>query len=210
MLTPGATTKMKTLVAATLLALCLLPATTQAGATFDEALPSFTQANNYKMVFNSGTTSSAAANNTKRPVATNNAGHSPFENATLNMRVVNVEPCGVIAAHIHPRATEHLYMMKGSVEVGMFVESGNAVYVTPKEGEGVVIPQGTVHYVRNVGCRVSQYVVALDDPNPGVLFVGQALVGFPRSVIDNAFDGKFPMASKGNQYLLSKPYCNCK
>src|SRR6185437_14526078 len=90
--------------------------------------------------------------------ATIKAGHSPFDQYVLQMRDVTIEPCGVIAMHIHPRGTEQGYVIKGAIEFGMFLENGTVVYATPKEGEGIIVPQGTVHYARNVVCETSHIV----------------------------------------------------
>lgn len=132
-----------------------------------------------------------------------------FSPAGIPMKRVTIEPCGVIGAHIHPRGTEWGYVISGSFEFGIFLENGTHLAVTYNPGEGVVIPQGSVHYARNTGCINAEIVVVFDHPNPGVVYVGQALSSFPSVYVDSVINcGSQGFNVSTNQFRLKKS-CTC-
>lgn len=101
-------------------------------------------------------------------------------------------------------------MHAGAIEFGMFLESGQRLDVTYEAGEGVVVPQGTVHFARNTVCKKSEIVVIFDHPNPAVMYVGAALSAFPQDYLTSAFDtgyDAFPTANP-NQFFAKECACN--
>ncbi|GLC45140.1 hypothetical protein PLESTB_000431100 [Pleodorina starrii] len=91
----------------------------------------------------------------------------------------------------------------------MFLENGTRLAVAYEAGVGVVIPQGTVHFARNLVCTRSEIVVIFDHPEPGVVYAGEALAGFPPTYLRSAFKGgKFPSDITGNQFIDKS--CSCK
>lgn len=89
----------------------------------------------------------------------------------------------------------------------MFLESGVRLDVTYVAGEGVVVPQGTVHFARNASCKRAEIVVIFDHPDPAVMYVGTAIAAFPQSYLTSAFDiNAFPAASP-NQFFDKTCMC---
>lgn len=98
-------------------------------------------------------------------------------------------------------------MHAGAIEFGMSLESGKRLDVTYEAGEGVVVPQGTVHFARNAACKKSEIVVIFDHPDPAVMYVGTALAAFPQSYLTSAFDtDEFPEAL-ANQFYARECAC---
>lgn len=57
--------------------------------------------------------------------------------------IYNFQPCGVVAAHVHPRADENVFVLSGTADVGFVDEAGNFTRNAALEaGTGFVIPQG--------------------------------------------------------------------
>lgn len=132
-----------------------------------------------------------------------------FSPTAIQMKRVTIEPCGVIGAHIHPRGTEWGYIISGNFEFGIFLENGTHLPVFYSPGEGVVIPQGSVHYARNTGCSNAEIVVIFDHPSPSVVYVGQALSTFEPVYVDSAIScGSQSFGVSPNQFRLKKG-CNC-
>ena len=88
----------------------------------------------------------------------------------------------------------------------MFLENTSSLAVTFNAGEGVTVPQGTVHYARNAACNDSEIVVVFDHPDPATVYVGQALTQFPPAYLDSAFDNS-PGNFTDNQFIISP--CDC-
>lgn len=66
--------------------------------------------------------------------------------------------------HTHPRATEILYAVNGTLTSGTIGENGSRfVFNTIYPGQASVFPQGSVHYQSNEGCEpmtfVCEYIV---------------------------------------------------
>ncbi|CAI0460382.1 unnamed protein product [Linum tenue] len=69
------------------------------------------------------------------------------------MARIDYAPWGIVAPHYHPRATEILTVIEGSLEVG-FVTSNPDNRLFSKilqKGDVFVFPVGLVHFQRNIG-----------------------------------------------------------
>lgn len=63
-------------------------------------------------------------------------------------------------------------------------------------------PTGTVHFVRNANKHgASRFLQLFDHPGAGAVFVGPALLGMPRDILDSAFTSAFPAAVSGNPFF---------
>ena len=174
-----------------------------AGAVFEVAKPIETAPNDFKIVFGQ----TPAPPNMPAPPATLNNGVTVFNETALQMTSITIAPCGVIGAHIHPRATEYGYVISGAVELELFLEDASHVAVTYKAGEGFIIPQGTIHYVRNPTCSPSEVIAVFDHPNPATSFAGQALRSFSPDYLGAAFQN-FPPTDPGNVFYERS--CGCQ
>lgn len=61
--------------------------------------------------------------------------------------------------HTHPRATEILYAVNGTLTSGTIGENGSRfVFNTVHTGQATVFPVGSVHYQSNEGCEPMTFV----------------------------------------------------
>ncbi|KAJ4837506.1 hypothetical protein Tsubulata_049228 [Turnera subulata] len=111
----------------------------------------------------------------------------------ISMARIDFAPLGLNPPHTHPRATEILTVMEGSLLVG-FVTSNPDNRVISKEiqkGDVFVFPQGLVHFQQNVGNKDAVAVVALSSQNPGVITIANTLFGsnpkIPSEILAKAF-----------------------
>ncbi|GBG77771.1 hypothetical protein CBR_g24218 [Chara braunii] len=100
-------------------------------------------------------------------------------------------PCGQNPPHLHPRAAELLYVIKGNLTVGL-VDSSENLYVNDlKAGDVAVFPRGLVHWQQNLSKEETIAILAFTDSNPGVVAVNRALfsskVNVPDYVLQTAF-----------------------
>ncbi|XP_071718155.1 putative germin-like protein 2-1 [Rutidosis leptorrhynchoides] len=97
---------------------------------------------------------------------------------TLGISISRIDfaPGGIISPHTVPRATQIMTVIKGSLQVG-FVTSNPLLrlFTTVLEkGDVFVIPQGLVHFLKNVGHEYAFAIAAFNSQNPGVITIGNA------------------------------------
>ncbi|KAG9440152.1 hypothetical protein H6P81_020317 [Aristolochia fimbriata] len=109
----------------------------------------------------------------------------------LSMNRVDYAPGGVVIPHTHPRATELVLVLKGSVYMG-FVSSTNVLYSkVVKPGELFVIPTGLIHFQQNVGKGMAKAVAVFNSQNGGASLLSPGLFGatpeIPSGILARAF-----------------------
>ena len=58
-------------------------------------------------------------------------------------------PCGMNTPHTHPRATEFLYLVNGTLQNGMITETGSRFIVNNiTGGQGILLPQVRKEHLR--------------------------------------------------------------
>ncbi|XP_073048251.1 putative germin-like protein 2-1 [Primulina eburnea] len=98
---------------------------------------------------------------------------------TLGISTVRVDyaPGGVVPPHRHPRASEILTVLEGTVFVG-FVTSdpeNRLVSKTLDKGDVFVIPFGLIHFQQNVGQGNAVTMAFLSSQNPGVIAIANTV-----------------------------------
>ncbi|VFQ96491.1 unnamed protein product [Cuscuta campestris] len=84
---------------------------------------------------------------------------------------------GVNVPHLHPRATETMFVLEGRIYSG-FVDSSNRVFARVLErGEVMVFPRGLVHFQMNVGDSPAAILGSFNSQNPGLVKLPIALFG---------------------------------
>jgi quercetin dioxygenase-like cupin family protein len=123
-----------------------------------------------------GNTSNAVGSKVTPVTATQIAGLN-----TLGISIVRIDyaPWGINPPHTHPRATEILTVLEGSLEVGFVTTNPENRHITKvlQKGDVFVFPVGLIHYQRNVGNRNVIAIAALSSQNPGVITIANAVFG---------------------------------
>lgn len=71
----------------------------------------------------------------------------------MAMTIGFLGPCGMNTPHTHPRATEMLYVVNGTLSSGMIAENGaRFVFNTLEAGSAMLFPKGSIHFQQNEGC----------------------------------------------------------
>jgi quercetin dioxygenase-like cupin family protein len=92
---------------------------------------------------------------------------------------------GVVPLHTHPRASELIVVIEGTLLAG-FVSNNNVAYIKKLyKGDVMVFPQGLLHFQINVGDSNALAFVSLGSANPGIQVLDNALFGnnLPSKVI---------------------------
>ncbi|KAH6812517.1 germin-like protein 2 [Perilla frutescens var. frutescens] len=100
---------------------------------------------------------------------------------TLGISMVRIDyaPWGINPPHTHPRATEILTVIDGSLQVGFVTSNPDNTLITKtlQKGDVFVFPVGLVHFQRNVGTGNAIAIAALSSQNPGVITIANAVFG---------------------------------
>ncbi|GMN53157.1 hypothetical protein TIFTF001_022294 [Ficus carica] len=93
----------------------------------------------------------------------------------LSIARTDIEIDGLVTPHSHPRASEMLYVVKGTVLAGFIDTKSNVFQNVLKEGDVTVFPRGLLHYCFNLGFDDATAFSVLNSQNPGVVSIGGAL-----------------------------------
>lgn len=113
---------------------------------------------------------------------------------------------GFTAPHIHPRATEAVFILEGELQAGFIITSNKHFTKLLKKGDLFVFPKGSIHYLKNVGKTPASHVVAFNSQNPGALFIEPALFSATPSVPDEVLAETFQISvEEAGQIKNPKP-----
>ncbi|KAL2521142.1 Germin-like protein subfamily 1 member 16 [Forsythia ovata] len=105
---------------------------------------------------------------------------------TLGISLVRIDyaPYGLNAPHSHPRASEFLFCVEGTLFVGFVTSNPEDPNVKNKlftktlyPGDVFVFPQGLIHFQYNVGKTNAFAFAGLSSQYPGVITIANAVFG---------------------------------
>ncbi|XP_024959297.1 putative germin-like protein 2-1 [Cynara cardunculus var. scolymus] len=123
---------------------------------------------------------------------------------TLGISMVRIDyaPWGLNPPHTHPRATEILTVLEGSLQVGFVTSNPENRFITKvlQKGDVFVFPVGLVHFQRNIGNGYAVVIAALSSQNPGAITIANSVFGanppIPREILAKAFQVEASMVDQ--------------
>ncbi|MCL7043223.1 hypothetical protein MKW94_014543 [Papaver nudicaule] len=114
---------------------------------------------------------------------------------TLGISMVRIDYAvgGMNPPHTHPRATEILVVLEGTLDVGFITSNpeNKLIAKTLHKGDVFVFPVGLIHAQVNVGKTPAVAIAALSSQNPGVITIANAVFGskpfIPEDILAKAF-----------------------
>ena len=151
------------------------------------------------------------AGNTSNPVGSKvtpmTAAQIPGLNS-LDISLVRIDyaPGGINPPHTHPRATEILTVLEGSLEVGFVTSNPQNRLITKvlQKGDVFVFPIGLIHYQRNFGNGSAIAIAALSSQNPGVITVANTVFGSKPHIPSDVLVKAFQVDNNVINYIKSK------
>ncbi|PHT41508.1 Germin-like protein subfamily 1 member 7, partial [Capsicum baccatum] len=123
---------------------------------------------------------------------------------------IDYAPYGLNPPHTHPRASEILVVLEGTLYVG-FVLSNPGPNMKNKlltkilqPGDVFVFPIGLIHFQLNVGKTNAVAFAGLSSQNPGVITIANAVFGSDPPINDNLLAKAFQVDKKVVDYLQSQ------
>ncbi|XP_071717803.1 putative germin-like protein 2-1 [Rutidosis leptorrhynchoides] len=123
-----------------------------------------------------GNTSNAVGSNVTAVTVTQLPG---LNTLGISMARIDFAPWGINPPHTHPRATEILNVIEGSLQVGFVTSNPENRLITTvlQKGDVFVFPEGLIHFQKNVGNGYALAIAGLSSQNPGVITIANAVFG---------------------------------
>ncbi|XP_030477488.2 putative germin-like protein 2-1 [Syzygium oleosum] len=97
----------------------------------------------------------------------------------ISLARIDYAPWGINPPHTHPRASEILTVIEGTLEVGFVTSNPDNRLITKvlSKGDVFVFPVGLIHFQRNVGYSNAIAIAGLSSQNPGIITIANAVFG---------------------------------
>jgi len=122
----------------------------------------------------------------------------------ISMNRVDLAPGGVNPPHVHPRATELVFVIEGTILAG-FISTNNTLFSHKLEkGDVFVFPRGLVHFQQNIGPSSAVAITAFNSQLPGAQVLPLSLFGSNPSVPEDVLAKTFQISKKTVKKISSK------
>ncbi|KAI3975436.1 hypothetical protein MKX01_040129 [Papaver californicum] len=122
----------------------------------------------------------------------------------LTVNRVFLAPGGIIPLHVHPRASESNFIIKGEVLFG-FITTNDVLYAkVMKLGELSIIPRGLVHFAVNVGPGKADLLAFFNSQLPGFANISTNIFNSTPTIPDYILAKNFRVDKKVIAIIKSK------
>ncbi|XP_075480277.1 germin-like protein subfamily 1 member 16 [Primulina tabacum] len=123
---------------------------------------------------------------------------------------IELAPKGLNPPHAHPRASEIIFVYKGTMYVGFIASNPSNPNLPNKlyanilySGDVYMFPRGTIHFQYNVGKTKAVAYASFNSQNPGVVTIVSSLFGSEPPVDPELLAKAFQVDLKNVKYLQS-------
>ncbi|XP_042515522.1 putative germin-like protein 2-1 [Macadamia integrifolia] len=126
----------------------------------------------------------------------------------ISMARIDFAPYGLNPPHTHPRGTEILVVLEGTLSVGFVTSNPDNRLITKvlNKGDVFVFPIGLIHFQYNTGKTNAVAIGALSSQNPGVITIANAVFGSNPSISDYVLAKAFQLDKKVVDDLQAKSW----
>ncbi|XXG65920.1 hypothetical protein AAC387_Pa05g3504 [Persea americana] len=125
----------------------------------------------------------------------------------ISMARIDFAPYGENPPHTHPRATEILTVIEGTLYVGFVLSNHNNNTLITKvlnKGDVFVFPIGLIHFQANIGHTPAIAIAALSSQNPGVITIANSVFGSNPPISNKILAKAFQVDNKVIDYLQAQ------
>ncbi|XP_008800295.1 germin-like protein 5-1 [Phoenix dactylifera] len=156
--------------------------------------------------FFKGLSSPGATNNTMGSLVTGaNVEKVPGLNTLgVSLSRIDYAPGGLNPPHTHPRATEMIFVLYGTLDVGFITTANKLITKTITKGEVFVFPRGLVHFQKNNAAAPAAVIAAFNSQLPGTQSIAVTLFAASPPVPDHVLTKAFQIGTKEVQKIKSR------
>ncbi|CAN4110846.1 unnamed protein product [Withania somnifera] len=122
----------------------------------------------------------------------------------VSMARIDFAPGGINPPHVHPRATEMVYVLQGQLDVG-FITTANVLFAKRiVQGEVFVFPRGLVHFQKNNGNIPAAVIAGFNSQFPGTQSIATTLFAASPGVPDDVLAQAFQIGTMQVQQIKSR------
>ena len=124
----------------------------------------------------------------------------------ISIARIDFAPWGINPPHTHPRASEILTVLEGTLEIGFVTSNPENRQITKvlEKGDAFVFPFGLIHYQRNIGSTNAVAIACFNSQNPGVITIAKAVFGSAPDIPSDLLVRAFQVDSNVISFLKSK------
>jgi quercetin dioxygenase-like cupin family protein len=124
----------------------------------------------------------------------------------ISLSRIDYGPLGVNPPHIHPRATELLTVLDGTLYLGFVTSNPNRLFSkVVKKGDVFVFPKAMIHFQMNLAHdKPAAALSSLSSQNPGVITIANAVFGSDPPISDDVLARAFQVEKKLIDWLQSQ------
>ncbi|KAL6623649.1 hypothetical protein ACP70R_023956 [Stipagrostis hirtigluma subsp. patula] len=124
----------------------------------------------------------------------------------ISLARIDYAPLGLNPPHIHPRATELLTVLEGTLYLGFVTSNPNRLFSkVVKKGDVFVFPKAMIHFQMNLAHdKPAAALSSLGSQNPGVITIANAVFGSEPPISDDVLAKAFQVEKKLIDWLQSQ------
>ncbi|KAF8665865.1 hypothetical protein HU200_053946 [Digitaria exilis] len=124
----------------------------------------------------------------------------------ISLARIDYAPLGVNTPHIHPRATELLTVLEGTLYLGFVTSNPNRLFSkVVKKGDVFVFPKAMIHFQMNLDHeKPAAALSSLSSQNPGVITIASAVFGSKPPISDDVLAKAFQVEKNLIDWLQSQ------
>ncbi|XP_059428285.1 germin-like protein subfamily 1 member 11 [Corylus avellana] len=124
----------------------------------------------------------------------------------ISLARIDFAPYGLNPPHIHPRGTEILVVLEGSLLVGFVTSNPDNRFFSKvlNAGDVFVFPIGLIHFQFNVGKTNAVAFAGLSSQNPGLITIANAVFGSNPPINPDVLAKAFQLDRNVVNYLQKK------
>ncbi|KAF8376742.1 hypothetical protein HHK36_031587 [Tetracentron sinense] len=131
---------------------------------------------------------------------------------TLGVSLARIDfaPYGLNPPHTHPRATEILTVLEGTLYVGFVTSNPENRLITKvlNKGDVFVFPIGLIHFQFNTGHTNAVAISGFSSQNPGVITIANSVFGSKPPISDDVLAKAFQVEKNVVDYLQAQFWVN--
>ncbi|KAG6651836.1 germin-like protein subfamily 1 member 13 [Carya illinoinensis] len=129
----------------------------------------------------------------------------------ISLARIDFAPYGLNPPHTHPRGTEFIIVLEGTLYVGFVTSNGDGNRLFTKTlypGDVFVFPIGLIHFQLNVGKINAVAFAGLSSQNPGVITIANAVFGSDPKINPDVLTKAFQVDKNLVEYLQKQFWWN--